>query len=363
MTTTPADLALDFGLSQTRVRDVLREQFGTLPAGVTRWELDDDRAAIARAHLTGAKPGPIEWGLEIGDTRRRRTIHGAYGGQRQGGISTPTQIPDILIFTDPKSGAKYGYDKFEGRREDGSYWYTGEGQYGPQTFVRGNLAIRDSAARGRTIRLFTTAGTEATYVGAFTTGEPTYRIESIPDLDGAPRDGIIFNLVPFDADMSGLPVFGGDDPPATYALSEWSPPAFADIVIGVEAQAPIAERVVSRAEMQLQSAFGEWLREQGDEPSTLRLESGGIAITPDLYVESRRWIVEAKKSIGRNYIRTAIGQVLDYAHTGRASGIEAEPVVLLPSRPDSDLLALMHSVGIIVVHRNESGFEVLSPSK
>ena len=184
---TPADLALIVGRSQKRVRDVLRELYGTLPDGVTRWELSDEQVEATLAILRGGDGPTLDWVLEVGDVVTRRTVHAAYGGQEQSGIVTPRSIRDILIFTDPISSVRYGYDKFEGLDEDGSYWYTGQGQRGEQTFRLGNLALRDAAAGGRTIRLFRTAGTAATYVGAFTNGAPTFRFETIPDVDKVPR--------------------------------------------------------------------------------------------------------------------------------------------------------------------------------
>lgn len=357
---TPADLALEFGLSQKRVRDVLRDLYGVLPAEVTRWELDEDQAEAARARLRGEpKPDVRDWGVEIGDTIRRRAIHIAYGGQRQGGISTPTSRPEIFVFTDPQSGSKYGYDQFEGLREDGSYSYTGEGQYGPQVFERGNRAIRDSAADGKIIRLFTTRGPLATYVGAFTTGVPTYRLETIPDADGEPRPGIIFNLVPVDADLNRLPAYGGEDAPRDAIVSDWLPPEYSDVVVFQTDQDLPDERVVSRIEFELQASFGAWAANQGESPQRLRLPIGPTGIEPDLYLAGRQWIVEAKKSIGRSYVRTAIGQVLDYAHVARRRGIDATPVVLLPGRPETELVSLMQELGIVLVYRSGETFEVV----
>ena len=358
--TTPADLALEYGVPQKRVRDVLRDLFGTLPDGLSRWDLDDNRASLARGRLGDRKVVRKEWGLEVGDVVRRRAIHDAYGGQDQGGISTPRSIPDVLIFTDPKTGARYGYDKFEGLREDGSYWYTGAGQYGPQVFLRGNVAIRDSASKGKILRLLRTNGTLATYVGAFTTGDPTYRLETIPDLAGELRQGIIFNLVPLDADQSLLPTFGGVEAGPTAIVQEWTPPDFADVVVSLD-QPPVGERVVSRTEFQLQADFGEWLRDGGDPPQRLSLPVGSAVIEPDLYVPSRAWIVEAKKSIGRNYVRTAIGQVLDYVHVAEKHQILCDPLILLPSAPEADLIELVIGLGIALAYRNGSGFEVVQP--
>ncbi len=63
---------------------------------------------------------------------RRRDLHVNYGGQQQGGISTPSEHPMIFIFTGD-SGTHYGYE--DGWDDDGVFCYTGEGQ-------RGNIVRR-----------------------------------------------------------------------------------------------------------------------------------------------------------------------------------------------------------------------------
>jgi hypothetical protein len=47
--------------------------------------------------------------FELGRTYNRRDdIHARFGGQRQGGISTPSGVPYIFLFTG-ESGEQYGY--------------------------------------------------------------------------------------------------------------------------------------------------------------------------------------------------------------------------------------------------------------
>lgn len=187
VTVTPAQLAIELQVASNRIRDYLQALHGALPKNEDGWQLDDEQLGRVRARFGEVTPeGPLAWVLEPGDTVRRRSVHEAYGGQEQGGISTPRSVPEILIFTDPDAGAQFGYDRFEGLREDGSYAYTGEGQYGPQVFARGNRALREAAREGKSIRLFRTSGTSATYVGKFTTGTPTYTIETIPDANRNP---------------------------------------------------------------------------------------------------------------------------------------------------------------------------------
>jgi len=357
-TTTPARLSLELNVNQKRIRDFLREQYGRLPEGVARWELDDSQADAVRTRFARQlRPtDPTLWTLEIGDTVLRREIHTAYGGQEQGGIITPRSIPDILVITSPESGARHGYDAFEGLQEDGSFLYTGEGQRGPQVFARGNTALRDAAENGRPIRLLTKQGTYVSYVGEFTTGEPAFSIETIPDSDGNLRDGIIFKLVPVDADVEAL---NAPFTPLTETAqaSSWTPPESSSYVVG----APLipGERVVSRIEFELQKDFGQWIESRGETPQRLRLSSAGATIEPDLYVSESGWVVEAKKSPAREYVRTAIGQVLDYSLLARESGRLAVPVVLLPSRPIAHLEALLSELGILLIVRDGKGFLVI----
>jgi 5-methylcytosine-specific restriction protein A len=66
--------------------------------------------------------------FEIGkEYRRKAEIHSVYGGQAQGGISTPKNHPFVFIFTSDQ-GEQHGYkDEY---RDNGLFWYTGEGQIG-----------------------------------------------------------------------------------------------------------------------------------------------------------------------------------------------------------------------------------------
>lgn len=82
---------------------------------------------------------------------KRSKIHDEYGGQRQGGISTPKEYNDIFIFTS-NSGKDFGYE--DGWVDDVTFKYTGEGQIGDMKFVRGNKAIRDHLENNKTIHLF-----------------------------------------------------------------------------------------------------------------------------------------------------------------------------------------------------------------
>ena len=121
---------------------------------------------------------------------RRQDIHAVYGGQQQGGISTPKKYPAVFIFTGD-SGEQHGYkDKF---KPDGTYWYTGEGQRGDMKMLRGNRSIRDHQKEGKIIYLFESVDRglvhfvgEASYLG--------HHHEERPDSEGNLRQAIVFEL-------------------------------------------------------------------------------------------------------------------------------------------------------------------------
>jgi len=124
---------------------------------------------------------------------RRQDIHGPYGGQQQGGMSTPKHFPLVFLFT-RDAGHSHGYqDAF---REDGVFCYTGEGQHGDMTMTGSNRALRDHAALGKTVHLFEASkdiGRGRTrYVGQAT--YLNHHLEERPDTAGVPRMAIVFEL-------------------------------------------------------------------------------------------------------------------------------------------------------------------------
>src|SRR5947207_12516277 len=81
-----------------------------------------------------------------GQIYRRRGLHEKFGGQRQGGISTPAKASFVLLITG-ESGKQHGYS--DEWTNDGTFLYTGEGQRGDMRFVGGNRAIHDHRENGK----------------------------------------------------------------------------------------------------------------------------------------------------------------------------------------------------------------------
>lgn len=126
---------------------------------------------------------------------RRIDIHERFGGQQQGGISTPTNAPYIFLFTGD-SGTQFGYE--DGWIEDGVYRYVGEGQVGDMQFRSGNKAIRDHAQNGKELLLFKTLGKgcPVRFEGRFACASWEYG--RAPDKEGNDRQIIAFHLISTD---------------------------------------------------------------------------------------------------------------------------------------------------------------------
>jgi 5-methylcytosine-specific restriction enzyme A len=124
---------------------------------------------------------------------RRRDLHAEFGGQRQGGISTPADAPAILLFTG-FTGLQHGY---EDGWAAGVFCYFGEGQIGDMPWVRGNQAVRDHAENGRDLLLFQMLKeprAHVKYLGSFAAASWEYR--QAPDQKDQMRRAIVFHLLP-----------------------------------------------------------------------------------------------------------------------------------------------------------------------
>jgi 5-methylcytosine-specific restriction protein A len=131
--------------------------------------------------------------FEVGRIYRRSEVHDEYGGQRQGGISTPRDHPIVLLVSG-EEGASFGYDDDE--LDDGTLLYFGEGQIGDMSFTRGNLAIRDHAMNGEELHLFRKVREGyVRYRGQYDCAGFEHR-DGVRDREQNPRRAIVFQLVP-----------------------------------------------------------------------------------------------------------------------------------------------------------------------
>lgn len=149
----------------------------------------------------------MSWGFEIDRVYNRRAdIHAQFGGQQQGGIITPANHSLVIIITG-EEGLEHGYA--DRHRPDGVFEYFGEGQTGDMQWVRGNRAIRDHSADGRSLLLF-----RAETAGLRFQGELIYaghHVERALDRGGHLRDAIVFELRYLEAVEEAVASLKGDD--------------------------------------------------------------------------------------------------------------------------------------------------------
>jgi hypothetical protein len=136
--------------------------------------------------------------FEIGAMYNRQDdIHGRFGGQERGGISTPSGNAFVILFTG-EAGKQHGYHDYWD--DDGIFHYYGEGQKGDMQDVRGNRAIREHLNNNKRLLIFQSLGHGRPYrfLGEFQF-DHAYEQPGVPDTDGFARKAIVFRLKPLDA--------------------------------------------------------------------------------------------------------------------------------------------------------------------
>jgi hypothetical protein len=280
----------------------------------------------------------------------RRDLHSLVGGQTQSGISPSTREPLILLFSDPVSGPLHGY--IDNLQSDGFYHYTGEGQRGDQVMMRGNKAIRDHQLDGRELHVFKAAGKgrPITYFGQFIYHDH-YDADAPETGGGAIRRVLIFRLKPVGelAAKTAGPLRKAKTASVEEVPIESSNTEKA--VVEPSRQSYEAER----KEAKLVQDFIGWSRRAGHEYTRFRIVPPGEAkpIFSDLYNKETNQLIEAKGSVSRDAIRMAVGQIFDYR---RFASSKTALAILLPERPRPDLVDLIESAGINIIHRADDGF-------
>jgi 5-methylcytosine-specific restriction protein A len=116
-----------------------------------------------------------------------------------------------------ESGKQYGY-LHDGFREDGTFWYTGEGRNGDMRMIKGNFAIRNSAAKGKQLHLFEqTRKGFVQYLGEFVYLD--HHEDRAPDSAGDLRKVIVFELEAISNEVDFEPVLppgAGQSEPARF---------------------------------------------------------------------------------------------------------------------------------------------------
>lgn len=299
------------------------------------------------------------WQTPVGTIGTRSDFQSLYGGSYQSGIESSRTTPNILVYTDAKSSKNNGYD-FDGWDACGTvFLYTGEGRNGDQRLTRGNKSLFEQPESGKAIRLFEAVGQIGTgaklhkYLGEFKVDpEAPYAVQTSVDEAGTKRQVYVFNLINVE------PVEGSDQPHAPKVLDElaggfeWVP-LEESRVTNYEMPA-IESSTAQKKEERLVSQFRDHLLEQGREVQRLKVYPPGSRrpLFTDICDVTERVLYEAKAGASRNYVREALGQILDYR---RYLEKDLSCHVLLPQLPQPDLIALLHSYDIGLTYQDSEG--------
>lgn len=307
-----------------------------------------------------------EWTTSIGEAATREELAAKYGGSKNSGGIVPSRTSaNVFIFSDPPEGRKWGYTH-DGPSEDGSaYFYTGQGTQGDQLLRTGNKSVANHVADGRSLRLFVASGLVPgtgtkiqTYVGEFRL-DPTNPFEQIPALDASGRTRVVFvfRLLPVGGARIALPrshkVAGSDpadDPQARLVARE------IDSTLFFETSGSPAS-TATRGESQLVAAYEAW-RGRADEPFerwAIRVPGERFPLLTDIYDPAITTLFEAKATAGRDSVRQAMGQLLDYTRHIPVPGLFAS--LLLPAKPTVDLQDLIRRSGFGLVYREGEAFQ------
>ena len=209
--------------------------------------------------------------------------------------------------------------------------------------------------KGIPIHLIESRNGTCTYLGQFVLGNPNFFNKTAKDVQQLQdRNVFVFNLTPILV-FQDLDVQSHQSHEVTGLDKPWKAPSY-ESVGKVEKFWPEGE--ISRAENQLQAEFGLYLKNLGHEVLSHEFIFSGLrgSLKPDFWIKSLELVVEAKPSSAREFVRLAIGQVLDYANLARIEGRPMNPAILLPNRPPTDLLKLIKKLHITLIYKDADEF-------
>jgi hypothetical protein len=119
-----------------------------------------------------------------------------------------------------------------------------------------------------------------------------------------------------------------------------------------QVRTPPLVKQARKREAELIKRYRVWIERQDRELNIFSTEK----IQCDAYEKARNNLIEAKCSVEREYVRMAVGQVLDYAFQAKAELGICNKAILLPSRPEDNVLKWIKSLGISAIWEDRSAF-------
>ncbi|MEV1020797.1 hypothetical protein [Streptomyces sp. NPDC050264] len=311
--------------------------------------------------------------FQPGDIRTRAQIHKELGGGGPGGICPSKEMKTVLLFSDLKAGAKYGYRDGWLRENDRLgpiFEYTGMGARGDQKFIGTfNKSVLHHAEDGRTLHLFIVHGKVPgsqtkthRYIGAFEVAkDPAYTLRRALDEDKEERYVIVFRLRPLGPyhrspdDAVPLPavtrvrrVFGRRRRPEEPRLPR---EARARLAAATEAVARMNDGLVTEFEHELANRKHQF--------GALEIEARGREGTMEavLYDDTEHTLYEPAASTTHREILDALMKLADISRylNSTHNGVPLRCMVLAPEAPSDDIRDLLSHQGVGLLYRSGIG--------
>jgi hypothetical protein len=119
-----------------------------------------------------------------------------------------------------------------------------------------------------------------------------------------------------------------------------------------EVRTPERVRMARKLEAELVKGYRQWLEKKSRELKVANYQG----LRCDAYEEERNNLIEAKSSGRREYIRMAVGQLLDYAYLGRKQFGRPNMAILLPRKPEAKLQEWLAEAKISVIWTQRRAF-------
>lgn len=108
----------------------------------------------------------------------------------------------------------------------------------------------------------------------------------------------------------------------------------------------------TRSEAGLLARYRQWLKWQGRDLPTFRCNR----LQCDGFEKVRRNLIEAKGATRREYLRMAVGELLDYAYQAKKKFGRLNKAILVPKKPKDDLEEWLRSLNISLIWPEKGAF-------
>ncbi|MER7644347.1 MULTISPECIES: hypothetical protein [unclassified Streptomyces] len=310
-------------------------------------------------------------GFQPGDILTRAEIHPILGGSGYAGICPAVEKQNVLIFSDSKTGERYGYrDGWLAEDDDLGplFTYTGVGKRGNQVFKGGNAAILEHSDKGRTLHLFIAVGKVPgsdtrthKYIGKFKVDERNpFEIREGKDELGQDRNVIVFRLRPIGTYIREVSdtLQPAPEPRSRFNLTAGR----LTRAVRRQRRQRLPQTDVNRvAEIRddLADAFEERETAAGETigQMDLSMRNSTSRLMFEIFNKTNNTVYEPTGSAASESITQALSQLL-LARRHLRDVDQDQPfhlMVLAPALPREDLRDLLTEHGIGLVYRNDSG--------